>query len=62
VNRGCVSVENVVSTTTGERKTSRKVLAWVVSVVITLIAFYAMDHFVMSIQGLPLNWDLTPAH
>ena len=50
------------STTSGERKTSSKVLAWVVSVVITLVAFYAMDHFVMSIQGLPLNWDLTPAH
>ena len=50
------------STTNGERKTSIKVLGWVVSVVITLIAFYAMDHFVMNIQGLPLSWDLTPAH
>ncbi len=50
------------STTSGERKTSSKVLAWVVPVVITLVAFYAMDHFVMSIQGLPLNWNLTPAH
>jgi hypothetical protein len=61
VNRGCVSVGDIVSTTSGERKTSSRVMVWVISVVITLVAFYAMDHFVMSMQGLPLNWDLTPA-
>ena len=26
-----------------------------------LAAFYGLDHFIMNIQGLPLNWDLTPA-
>ena len=38
------------------------------SVVLTLIvfvavlaAFYGLNHFIMGIQGLPLNWDLTPA-
>jgi hypothetical protein len=49
------------SMTSSERITSSTVLVWVVSIVITLVAFYAMGHFVMSIQGLPLNWDLTPA-
>lgn len=43
-----------------ERKSS-KVITWVAAIAITLVAFYFMDHFVMSIQGLPLNWNLTPA-
>jgi len=29
--------------------------------VIVLLAFYGLDHFIMSIQGLPLNMDLRPA-
>ena len=29
--------------------------------VIVLLAFYGLDHFIMSIQGLPLNMDLSPA-
>lgn len=41
--------------------TRKKVLVWVAVMVITLIAFYGMNHFVMGMQGLPLNWDLTPA-
>jgi hypothetical protein len=28
---------------------------------IALAVFYGLDHFIMNIQGLPLNWDLTPA-
>lgn len=28
--------------------------------VITCAGFYALDHLVMLLQGLPLNWDLTP--
>ncbi len=36
-------------------------MTWVVAITITLAVFYGLDHFVMSIQGLPLNWDLTPA-
>ena len=31
------------------------------AVVLVLAAFYGLNHFIMSIQGLPLNWDLTPA-
>ena len=49
------------NTNIGERNASSKVIAWVVAIVITLVVFYGMNHFVMSIQGLPLNWDLTPA-
>jgi len=38
-----------------------KVKIWVIAFAITLVGFYIMDHFIMSIQGLPLNWDLSPA-
>jgi hypothetical protein len=38
-----------------------KVMTWVVAIAITLVAFYFMDHFIMGVQGLPLNWDLSPA-
>ncbi len=37
-----------------------KVVLWSAVLLITLVAFYALNHFVMSMQGLPLNWDLTP--
>ena len=37
-----------------------KVALWLFALLITMIAFYSLDHFVMSMQGLPLNWDLTP--
>jgi len=37
-------------------------LIWVAALAIALAAFYGLDHFVMSIQGLPLNWNLTPAN
>lgn len=39
----------------------RRILTWVVAIFISLLAFYVMDQTVMSMQGLPLNWDLTPA-
>lgn len=51
----------VVNTKTDEQKGSRKLIIWTVAAAIALLAFYGLDHFVMSIQGLPLNWDLTPA-
>lgn len=28
---------------------------------VAFLMFYAMDHLVMGMQGLPLNLDLTPA-
>lgn len=37
-----------------------KVALWLFALLITVIAFYSLNHFVMSMQGLPLNWDLTP--
>ncbi|MEE8428530.1 MAG: hypothetical protein V3S33_03395 [Gammaproteobacteria bacterium] len=40
---------------------SSAVMPWVVAIAITLAVFYGLDHFVMGIQGLPLNWDLSPA-
>jgi hypothetical protein len=36
-------------------------MIWAIAAAIALLAFYGLDHFTMSIQGLPLNWDLTPA-
>ena len=43
-----------------DRKSSG-ILTWVVAIAVTLLAFYAMDHLIMGMQGLPLNWDLSPA-
>lgn len=34
---------------------------WVLSLVIAIAVLYAMDHAIMSMQGLPLNIDMTPA-
>jgi hypothetical protein len=34
---------------------------WVLSFVIAIAVFYTMDHAIMSMQGLPLNVDMTPA-
>jgi hypothetical protein len=50
-----------VNTKTGDQKARSKLVIWAVAVAIALLAFYSLDHFTMSIQGLPLNWDLTPA-
>lgn len=48
----------------GAKNNARKssnVMTWVIAIVITLAVFYGLDHFIMGIQGLPLNWNLTPA-
>jgi len=34
---------------------------WVAVFAVTLLVFYGIDHAIMSMQGLPLNLDLTPA-
>jgi len=34
---------------------------WLFAFTITLLYFYGLDLFIMSMQGLPLNMDLTPA-
>jgi hypothetical protein len=54
-------LEVVVNTKTGEQKANSKLMIWAIAAAIALLAFYGLDHFTMSIQGLPLNWDLTPA-
>lgn len=36
-------------------------LAVIVAFLLVVGFFYGMDHFIMNIQGLPLNADLTPA-
>ena len=35
---------------------------WVIVVAVTLVFFYAMDHALMGVQGLPLNWNMTPGN
>jgi len=34
---------------------------WLGVFAIVLLYFYGLDHFIMSMQGLPLNMNLTPA-
>jgi len=36
-------------------------IVWAGALLITLLFFYGLDHFIMSVQGLPLNLDLSPA-
>jgi hypothetical protein len=37
------------------------ILVWLAALAVVLLAFYGLDLLVMGAQGLPLNWDLTPA-
>ena len=41
--------------------TGSTLLAVVMAFVLVLIIFYGLDHLIMSMQGLPLNMDLSPA-
>jgi len=36
------------------------VVAWAGAFLIALAFFYGLDHFIMNIQGLPLNMNLSP--
>jgi hypothetical protein len=49
---------------TGEPRMNDNSLAtirrWLVVIAVTLVFFYAMDHVLMSAQGLPLSWNLAP--
>jgi len=40
---------------------THRVWIWIIAISITLVAFYLMDQMLMSMQGLPLDWDLSPA-
>jgi hypothetical protein len=48
-----------VSETTQPKKAGR-IITWLVAILVALAAFYLMNHVVMGMQGLPLNWNLTP--
>ncbi len=37
------------------------VFVWIGALLVSLLLFYALDHMIMSMQGLPLGWDLTTA-
>ena len=39
---------------------NKPVVAIVVAFLLTVTLFYFLDHGIMSMQGLPLNADLTP--
>lgn len=34
---------------------------WIIAFAVVLLYYYGLDHFIMSVQGLPLNFNLTPA-
>lgn len=38
-----------------------RLLVWVGVFTLAVVVFYGLDHGVMALQGLPLNFDLTPA-
>ncbi len=40
---------------------SKTILIWVGAFAVTFVVFYGLDLLVMGAQGLPLNFDLTPA-
>lgn len=46
---------------TGNRMNTRTLIIWVGAFLVMLIYFYALDHFIMGIQGLPLNLTMSPA-
>jgi len=37
------------------------ILVWTAAFLVSLAFFYGLDLFIMGIQGLPLNFNLTPA-
>jgi len=42
--------------------TRKAVGRWIVVMAATLAFFYGLDHFIMSVQGLPLDWNMTPGN
>ena len=40
--------------------TAKTVRRWAVVLAATLAFFYGMDHVLMSAQGLPLSWNMSP--
>lgn len=50
----------IMTTDPSRRRKLHKVVLWSAALVITITVFYLLNHVVMSMQGLPLSWDLTP--
>jgi hypothetical protein len=42
-------------------KLTNTILIWASAFALSLLIFYGIDQFIMAAQGLPLNWDMTPA-
>jgi len=40
---------------------NNRLFSLVVAFIVAIVLFYLLDHGIMSMQGLPLNADLTPA-
>ena len=43
------------------RLLNNPLIAIIVAFIIAIVLFYSLDHLIMSMQGLPLNANLTPA-
>lgn len=41
-------------------KTWRFFQRWILALAVALVFFYGMDQLLMSAQGLPLDWNLSP--
>jgi len=42
-------------------KNQNTILLWLTVFVVATVTFYGADMLIMAAQGLPLNWNLTPA-
>ncbi len=42
-------------------KSNNSALRWVIVFMAVFAIFYSLDQLIMLAQGLPLNWDLSPA-
>ena len=40
---------------------AKNLQVWLTAFAVVTIYFYGLDHFIMSVQGLPLNMNLTPS-
>jgi len=45
-----------------ETDTGKTLKRWIIVLAVTLAFFYALDHALMGVQGLPLNWNMSPAN
>jgi hypothetical protein len=41
---------------------SKAMRRWIFVLAVTLVFFYFLDHVLMSVQGLPLSWNMAPGN